>query len=544
MAKNTPSMTVIKPIQFTSGAFSRATSATYINEDGDRVEAAPNVARVGYGYHDYTGDLEYIGPIIEGESRNYISSDINNSDHWDENAQETVAVGSQLRPDGTTGTVYSIEGNSYSPSSMENLETIPPGTYVFSAYIKSPPSTMGIIELFIATGDLTTSFAHFSSDGLLMESGNGNPTIDNAGRGWHRVSITGYIGPGATVYMRVEYSMSATATYGRVMVTDLQLEPYTGSYLPTSFMTDTGGPPAGALTWRAADTYGAPPYVVDINMPFDDYDAWDNGEPYVIGSNVTIPSTHQNYRALTNNTDKFPPDNPLDWLYTGPSNAWRMLTMTTGADVQTENLELIQVTLNPGDVVDAVILLNCEGVSAQVVEKIGETVIYDETRSLLSLPSNPSPWAWHFGERQAVKNVIIMPLPPRRGTTITIRVSSYEGQMAKIGKAIVGRSHRLGFSIYGASAGITSYSTKSTDTFGNTKIVPRRFVGKMDLTVVLDRNIEDFTHRKLSELKDVPAVYIGHDNYDCLLILGFYNDFRVLFGDAASSYLSLSVTGI
>ena len=66
----------------------------------------------------------------------------------------------------------------------------------------------------------------------------------------------------------------------------------------------------------------------------------------------------------------------------------------------------------------------------------------------------------------------------------------------------------------------------------------------MDLNVLIDVGKEDFTHRKLSELRDIPCVYIGHEKYKCLVVLGFFNDFTVLFEVANSSICNMSVTGI
>lgn len=526
MAKNTMPMTVIKPIQFDSAAFSRSSPATLYNSTGILETAGNDVLRNGYN----PTTLEYIGNIIEAESTNNFtwSNDFHHGE-WTASGGSNVTDGAVVNPDGSTG----AKG-----ISSRNLTRDLGGAAVASIFVKLASDSSGN-SIFFGGDSIYQSFGFRINlqTGAITDVRGSFYSAQKLPNGWWRLSVGN---EGALINNLDIVTQKTGYPFAKVWLWGAQSENIPLSSYPTSFIYTTSTPET-----RAADIVGSPPMVTSTNIPGGDHDEWTNVDTYSIDEYVTVSPIHRNYRAKSSvAADKYPPDFPDLWLDAGATNAWRMFDMSSGADNQSTNPELIQTTVFPGSIADAVVLLNCYGNYARVTVKDGETVIYQKQKTLRTRPSSPSWYAWYFGERQRVKDLVFLDLPAKRNVTITIEIVSPAGIDAKIGKAIFGRKHRIGFSEYGSSAGVQSYSTKNTDTFGNTTIVKRRFVGKMDLRVVIDRDKEDFVHRKFSELLDIPAVYIGHEDYKCLLVFGFFNDFTVLFSSAGSSYCNTTITGI
>jgi len=519
MGKPIEPMQLIVPIQFSSYAYSRASEATYYGSDGLLNTAAVDQLRLGYD----PSDLSYIGAIIEGSATNLMtySKDVSHGE-WSAPSVGFLYDSLVANPDGTTG-AHGIDGTG--PINR----TITPGNYTYSVFVKlksgSPSNNFRI------SGSVNSAEWNLVT-GALVSGANPYAFIQKLPNGWWRVAVSGTFGS-------VVQMTTAAGQTAQFWLWGCQLEAETSSAIPTSFIATIG-----SAATRAADIAGDPPLMLSTNIPETDYPEWDAGATYAVNDMVMISANHRNWKALASSTGVTPGSDPTKWLDAGATNAWRMFDMQVGADLQSFHGDTIETTVSLNEIVTSVCLFNIQGTSATVrmLSEFGE-LVYEKTIDLPALIASPSWYEFYFGKRQQIKSAMFLDLPPYSVSTITIIVTN-EGDEARLGKAVIGRAVNLGFTEYQSSAGIVSYSVKETDSFGNSKIVPRRFVGSMDLKVVLNRGGEDFAVDQLSAARDISSVYIGHKDYQCLIVLGFFNDFRVLFSTAASSYCNMTVTGI
>ncbi len=518
-------MQLIVPIQFSSYAYERASTATYYGSDGLLNTAIADQLRLGYD----PSSLAYIGAIIEGEAENLLlhSNAFDEAPEWYINGTYNI-VNPQITPDGSMTAQYIEFAAPYDPLSQSPNPVTTGELCTFSIYLKWRSGS----KFLTLTGN--DGEHSFDFNGSVSASGTGW-IYQKLPNGWFRCSITGdsdgfpvgvYISPGGGAgsfyFANAQMELGSIAT----------------SYIETGATTET----------RAADVAGDPPVMLSTNIPETDYPEWDVAESYSKDEFVMVASEHRNYQSLIagtdTNTGNTPSANPDKWLDAGATNAWRMFDMQVGADLQSFHEETIEASLALGEIVTAVCLFNIQGVSATVRMTLASSeVVYEKTIELPGLIASPSWYDFYFGKRQQIKSALFLDLPPYPESTITIIVDNGD-DVAMLGKAVIGRASNLGFTEYQSSAGIVSYSVKQVDTFGNSKIVPRRFVGTMDLKVVIDLGGEDYVMDQLTDARDICSVFIGHKDYSSLVILGFYNDFRILFSTAASSYCNMTVTGI
>jgi len=493
-------MKVVKPIQFNALSFERDSEATYYNSSGILTTAAVDVLR--YGYNPST--MDYIGPIFESEQTNYITRS-NNFIHaeWIKSSSPTLTANAGVSPDGTTNATLFANDGSLSMGFSSQTKV------AFSVYFKpqSPPaypSDAATIEL-ASSGDLSgfITFTCYSDHAPLVAASSGvavsSDSIQLLQNGWYRGTI---YRSGTTSLVAINDNVGAFFIYGA------QAEKITGTFFrPSSYIISN----SGSATVRAADIQNDPPSVVSSNIPELDYDEWDDSTPYAADDLVTVlGSYNRNYRAI-NAILSLPAQPPYiditNWIDMGATNRWRMFDMRVGADLQSSHADLVDVTVALSEQIDSVALFNMYGSLARVTMYSGDDVIYESEVDLISPPTASQWWSYWFDRRRQVKDAVFLNLPPSSSSSIRIQVFG-SGNTA-IGKAVIGYSFDIGFAEYGTtSMGITDYSTKEADTFGNSFVQERRYVGKVSIKTVIDPGNEIFVRDSLAEVRAISSAYI------------------------------------
>lgn len=511
-------MQLVKPITIKSFANTRDGEATYYNDE--RVLSIAGIDVIRYGYDPYSGVP--VGYIFEGAATNALTKSIDFTNSvWIKNTFNTVSIStdSELAPDNSVAQLMSA--SSY-PARIERDNPLT-GDCTFSIHVKKKSGSgmftmsgagSGIFNL--ATGTI------FAGDGA---------TIQKLNNDWYRCSISGTASDPLTI--------SVTGGAFEYYIFGAQLEAGIGK---TSFIYTN----ASTVT-RAADVTGTPPYLISTNIPETDNPDYVSGTTYAVNQEVMVRDTyHRNYKSnISENTGNYPPTHKTQWRDVGATVRWRMFDMKVGADLQSTNAGLIDVSVALADAVSNVTLLNVQGVTA-TLRMYGYTsgLIFEQTVELLTDPADCDWYEYYWGARRPVKTVTFTDLPQEENTTLQVIINGEdEEEIVALGKLIIGEAITLGFTEYGSSIGIRDYSTKEADEFGNYFIQERRFVGKADLKVVVDHGGEDFVRDTLADARATYCLYIGHSDFTSTIIWGFYNDFSILFSTPASSYCSLSLTG-
>lgn len=541
---------------------SRAGSvATYINSVGVITTAGTNVARMNYSITDLT-----IAPklLVENASTNLLlQSSSFSTTPWNA-AAATVTSNTTLAPDGTT-TADTIADSSATvlQDVLQNSSGLAndSGTYVYSVFIKKtsgatsfPGIQLGLIggtSVINAGVTLNTDTGIMTTTSFLANT----PTYQNVvdyGTYWRFVigctnNSTGNTALVAYIYPAVNTDGSATwnvATTGSCITWGAQVEKqgYESSYIPTTTATvtrsaDIFSPDNG--TTRAADvlTYG----LLYTNIPENDYPVWSSATTYAIGANVIYQ--HNIYNSLRASNLNFNPATdtsaPPYWLKTGPTNAYAMFDGQVGT-LTTNNSGDIFVELNVG-ATTAVSFneVSADSVTVQLYQ--GNTLMYntvvDVTGGTTGIP---------------VTDLTLTDLPSITDGLMKVTIHAASG-IVSCGNFVAGTVYYLGSTNTDPTIGITDYSIKTIDAFGNPTLTKRAYTKRMNAKVLItDASQIDLVYRILAQNRSTPCVWNGNttvnnrtsNTYSCFIVYGYYNDFEIDVDLPSNSYITLQIEGL
>jgi hypothetical protein len=529
-------MIVIRPLSFNPFTFERASDASYFNASGNLVWAANDEPRLGYD----PATLASFGLIIEPSATNYLkySNSFNNA-LWVKDPYSPPTINTfYLAPTGQLEAArFDSPSAGYSTAFLGVLQevaiSLPAGsTLVFSIFIKAASADCQVL---LRLGNNYCGFRVTPGEFSVVGS---NGRITELANGWFRCQIT---------LSRLAYgfsdSVGVASTNGDFYMYGAQLERSTTkiatSYIPTEAVRVT----------RAADVQSSQsPSLISTTALENDAPTYSSSATYNFGDDVIVLGQyHRVYRSLIqDNTGNIPPQNPQMWLDIGASNPWRMLDIKVGADKQTMALggNLIS-TFGIDQKVDSVAIFNAHGSSITIKMFYNGGEIYSKTAALAGDPPELNWYSYFFDDRLRTRDVAFFDLPPATPATITVEVDAAGGDTG-IGKLVIGKSLKIGEPEYNStSIGITSFSTKERDQFGNYFVQPRRFVGNMSAKPVMRAGRETQVRDGLAECLDIASAYVLETAFkEQIMLLGFYSDFDILFSSPSGSYCSIQLEGI
>ncbi len=278
------------------------------------------------------------------------------------------------------------------------------------------------------------------------------------------------------------------------------------------------------------------------NVPEDDYPPWNSSTAYLVGDRCL--RNRRIYEALVahSNVDPAgPATSPATWLDLGMDNRWRMFDDKVGS--QTSQTGSIAVTLQPGAVINALALFNLQGRTATVVmTDPNEGEVYRRTVSLID--AGVSNWYdWFFAPIGRHTDLVLLDLPAYGTAQLGVSVDN-AGDPASCGHLVVGTQVELGVALYGTSVGITDYSRKDEDEFGNALVVERAYSKRAEFDLRLGTDQVATVQRLLASLRARPVVWIGEPSYEETLIFGFFKDFNLSISGPSISDGTLTVEGL
>ncbi|WP_278400416.1 carbohydrate-binding protein [Stutzerimonas kunmingensis] len=285
-----------------------------------------------------------------------------------------------------------------------------------------------------------------------------------------------------------------------------------------------------------------PAILTSSNVPETDYAAWSAATAYAVGDRAMY--NHRNYEALVAHTGANPEtdtSDPPKWLDLGATNRWRMFDDRVGS--LTEKTGSIAVELQPGAVINSVALFNLLGRSATVtLTDPSEGVVYQRTVSLVD--AGVSNWYdYFFAPIGRQTDFVLLDLPAYGTATLSVTIDN-ASDTASVGHLVMGRQAELGVAVYGSGVGITDYSRKETDAFGNSVVVERSFSKRAEFDVVVETPQIGRVQRLLASLRAQPVVWIGAEGYESTFLFGYYRDFQISISGPSVSDASITVEGL
>ena len=293
-------------------------------------------------------------------------------------------------------------------------------------------------------------------------------------------------------------------------------------------VTDSGADPApdgAASTMRLMPPVTVTDAVLSSSsVAEDDYPAWSAGVGYAVGSRVI--REHRRYESLTAaNIGNDPALGATQWLDLGPTNRWAMFDQALGS--VTSATGSMTVTLAPPAPVDMAALLDVVGQSIRVQVTDNGTVVFDRSEPV-----------------DGRGTYLFRDLPTMAGISVTVTVAGASGSApVSVGTLAIGRSVGLGVTGASPTAGITAYSRKEVDDFGAVMIVQRAWSKRMAATTLIRADALDVVASRIAAARAKPALWIGDDGLESLILYGFFKDFGIEAGQQVSK-LSLSIEGL
>lgn len=283
-------------------------------------------------------------------------------------------------------------------------------------------------------------------------------------------------------------------------------------------MPDTGSDPSptGASTLSVLQpvniTTGR---LIASTVPENDHPVWSNAATYAAGARVILTTTHRIYESVANgNIGNTPFGASGLWVDLGPTNRWAMFDQALGT--LTSAAGSIAVTVDAGEI-GALALLDVTGATVRV-----QSTGYDRT---IAIGEGP---------------VTFLDLPA--GVAAVIVTITGPGTVS-VGTLLAGPLAALGITGESPTTGITDFSKKEVDEFGEVTVVPRSWAKRMSARALIRTDAIDLVANRIAAVRAVPALWIANDGTDSLTVYGFFKDFSIEV-DSVSSTLSLSVEGL
>lgn len=278
-------------------------------------------------------------------------------------------------------------------------------------------------------------------------------------------------------------------------------------------------------------------------VPLDDAPLWDDTTTYATDDEVISGMTVWK-STVDDNLDSEPSDTNTDWSRQGYANRWRMFR--EGSDSLTSADGGFTVEVSPNQAVNGIALLNCEGleVTVTMTDPI-EGVVYERTESVTDIGA-ANWWEFYFSPYSTNSNFVFLGLPPYAAATIEVQVvTAVPSDPSSMGRFSVGVSQDLGITNHDTSVRRRTFSVRERDAFGNLRVVSRRQVPLIDYRVSVDSTAVDDVIKRLDNLQDQAAVFVGDatDQYGSTNVFGYYRDYEMTISTPTLSELTIEVVG-
>ncbi|MBD3768294.1 MAG: hypothetical protein IE928_10195 [Gammaproteobacteria bacterium] len=287
--------------------------------------------------------------------------------------------------------------------------------------------------------------------------------------------------------------------------------------------------------------------MLTSDVPENDYPEWVSGQVYTQGTRVIRTQTHRIYSLIGTNGTTPPEDDELNWLDEAPTNRWAMFDRQI--NTATEQVESITVSLVPGRI-NALALLELQAYQVIVtLEANGETV-FSATYSLVDINANVGDWYGYLTEPieqvdylyidQLIDSALLN-IPAYGNGVLTITLNN-PGGVVRVGMLKVGMLYPIGDTTAEPDLGITDYSLRKIDAFGNRVLTKRAAAKDLRCDVRIDTVRLDSVFSMLYRYKDEDLVWIPAKQHGSMIIYGLAT-WRIKRQNSIDSILTMTLEG-
>ena len=280
----------------------------------------------------------------------------------------------------------------------------------------------------------------------------------------------------------------------------------------------------------------------------DDYSEWDVSTTYDADDFViVIGSTHKVYKSVVGSNLGNDPitDDGTYWTEQSATNRWKAFDQKINAQVS--DTDQIEYVFSGVGLVDGIALFGLEATEATLIIENGSPLVevYNETIDLNETADVVDGYTYDFEPTATKSTYIFTEVPPYTNATYTLQIGA-AAETCKVGQIVLGRTYNLGETRLGTEVGITDFSSKDRDSFGNPILNQRSFAETVDFDFIIDTTAAQRTRKVLSNLRALPVVYYAGDDTDQFgtTVYGFFQDFSVLLSGPQKSTVTMEVEGL
>jgi len=273
--------------------------------------------------------------------------------------------------------------------------------------------------------------------------------------------------------------------------------------------------------------------LLACNVAETDYPAFDMGATYADGDRVIVVASHSVYESLANaNTGNQPASSPDKWIRVGATNAWKVFEESVSTQTVADAAgppRTLYYKLKPGKAINAIGVLNVTGATSLQIKMTDAThgVVFDKTIAMAPVPLSPGWWQWLFGPRAAATRHIELALPTFPAADIEITLTG--GDALACGVILLGISRQFTLGVqFGARLGITDYSKKAPNEWGDVVVVERPYSTRASVSMLMESHEVDAFMREMARHRARPVLWMLSTHYEALQLYGFYKGFEVL----------------
>lgn len=283
--------------------------------------------------------------------------------------------------------------------------------------------------------------------------------------------------------------------------------------------------------------------ILDSNVPEDEAGIYDPDATYA--KDALCIQDHHVFKSLQDaNTGHDPATSATWWKDLGATNAYRLIDNLVYS--QTQHADEVDVTVTASNA-NCVSLfgLDATSVTFTLTDLATSNAVWTQTVDLRR--GEVSDWLEYFFDPiEFAASMALTTVPLFGNSALRIQVSKPE-DTAKIGTVILGRNYFIGDTLHGAQFSILSFSRKERNEWGEVYLAKGNNAQTMSLDVVVENRVLDMVKRRFQAVEGTVIVVIGDssdDGFESLLILGFFQDFRVVIEGPTVSTCALNVEGL
>lgn len=495
------------------GVLTRASVATYKDENGWLRTAAANVARPWFT------DAGWRGLLIEGAATQILTAG-----GWSGGLAAGAVTGAP------------------SPDGLNNGTTLTATTTATAALQKAGVSGNGTFSIFVAPQDafnvqLTinngTTWQTFNLQTMTPPEGG---RIEQFALGFYRLSISGNA---SNVGIRF-----SGATAGQQMI--IFGENLTNGALSSAII---GASSRAADVYLGASTtnrlaYSSVPAIDTSNPDESTAVLWVSGT-YNQGDRVVYRDIIYQCSASPSTTDR--PDigeqkDPKTWVIVSSTNRWKMFDMNSGIDSPTTRPDYIETIISVGSSADMIAIHGLSGGDLNI-QVIADGAVTEYEIPIISNYGIDTFWDWFYKDRVSITQTTQEIMAPP-GSLVRILATGDSGSI-QIGKVVIGDIETVGITLESLPIENSDFSTVERNAWGVAIIRPGRIVDVKKYSCVIDSQRTAYLNELFKKLGRTPTSWIGLDGVDATILFGFkesaYFDYRYAQKD---SFADITVIGL